>query len=446
MAMRHFVFFLLQVLPRAADSESLQADGLCLSSLIQVDTRVQTPLQQAAAELKQLEQAAAELSSVASTEVKLPPVAGEVTLSGPLQEQLASSRNALVAYMGSACLIAGLVVVLYWGQGWLVVSRILIYLFTLSTMKLSVKHLFVDYAFNYPKFVTATHFYSGAIVAFLILSFRFRLASTSAADLCADVQGRAIESPSARLSRANVPTKREFWLMIVPIAMGFAISISANNSALLFSSAAFSEIAGATGPVFSVGLMLMMGMPFDLRLLWPTLLVVAGCSLSSSGEVHFSGLGLACCFVSILGRSLKTTLQQRLMTGESRAKFDPVTLLAWMCLPSCVLMTIWSLCVEGSAPWIMLLESSNRRSLCFWLCVSCGNACVLNLSNLFCTKDLGSVGVQLVAQTKSVLTVLGGVALFHEAVTLVEVVGFVGILIGVFVFSQMEQATKKQPS
>merc|ERR1719197_1236698 len=109
-------------------------------------------------------------------------------------------------------------------------------------------------------------------------------------------------------------------------------------------------------------------------------------------------------------------------------------------------MIAWSLSVEGLAPLTMILESSRRKSLILFLSVSCTNACILNLSNLFCTKDLGAVGVQLVAQTKSVLTVLGAVALFHEAVTLVEVVGFVGVLIGVFLFSRLEQTPKKELS
>merc|ERR1719440_43055 len=117
-----------------------------------------------------------------------------------------------------------------------------------------------------------------------------------------------------------------------------------------------------------------------------------------------------------------------------------------MCIPSAVLMIAWSVSVEGLAPLTMILESSRRKSLILFLSVSCTNACVLNLSNLFCTKDLGAVGVQLVAQTKSVLTVLGAVALFHEAVTPIEVLGFVGVLIGVFLFSKMEQSSKQAAS
>merc|ERR1719456_1975923 len=96
------------------------------------------------------------------------------------------------------------------------------------------------------------------------------------------------------------------------------------------------------------------------------------------------------------------------------------------------------------APFVMLQASPRRTSLVLFLLLSCANACILNLSNLFCTKDLGAVGVQLVAQMKSVLTVLGAVALFHEVVTPIEVMGFVGVLIGVYLFSKTEQAIKTE--
>merc|ERR1719197_623895 len=107
-------------------------------------------------------------------------------------------------------------------------------------------------------------------------------------------------------------------------------------------------------------------------------------------------------------------------------------------------MIAWSLSVEGIAPVVMLLESTRRRSLVLVLCISCVNACILNLSNLFCTKDLGAVGVQLVAQTKSVLTVLGAVALFHEAVTPIEILGFIGVLIGVYWFTNVEKSVQQK--
>lgn len=357
-----------------------------------------------------------------------------------------SSFSRAAAYVVTLVAIGLVITGLYWSRGAKVVSRILLYLFALSTMKLSVKYVFKEYRYNYPKFVTGLHFLSGSIVAAAMLLLRGSSHAAAAG-------GKAEAGALRRHLEASTPTRREFWCQVFPISLAFAVSVGANNAALVFSSAAFAEIVGATSPVVSAVLVILFGMPFALRLLPPTLLVVCACALSTSGELNFSPTGMAFCVLSMVARSVKTTLQQYLMQGASKEKFDPVTLLLWMCLPSSVLMTFWSLAAEGFGPYRDLIVVPDRSrlpaadaagsrqwqlGLMIAIGVSCMNACVLNLAGLFCTRDLGAVGVQLAAQTKSVLTVLGGVALFNEAVTTREVLGFAGVLAGVFWFSRLQ--------
>lgn len=335
-----------------------------------------------------------------------------------------------VAYVAMCFLTVFLITFMYWSRGTSVIFRILVYLYSLSTVKLAVKFVFEDYKFNYPKFVTGLHFIFCSFVAACVLASQSR----------AEGQTRI-----AKLER-GVPTRREFCLQVMPIALAFAYSVGANNMALVFCSAAFTEIVGATSPVVSALFSVMMGLPFDLQLLGPTLLVVFACAVSTSGEVNFSVIGFFLCLMSMLSRALKATVQQYTMTGESRQKFDPVNLMLWTCLPSFALVQLWSFATEGLGPFrdLMKLSSAQRFGLAFCIFLSCANACVLNLAALFCTRDLGAVGVQIVAQVKSILTFLGAVALFGDVVTTREVVGFVAVLIGVFWFSHKESKIKKE--
>merc|ERR1740123_1180176 len=96
-------------------------------------------------------------------------------------------------------------------------------------------------------------------------------------------------------------------------------------------------------------------------------------------------------------------------------------------------------------PYVALraLAPAQLHGLVFAILLSCVNATILNLSQLYVTKDLGAVGGQLVAQAKMVLTVLGGMVLFGETFSQLEVVGFLLSLIGVFTFSRMDQAFKE---
>merc|ERR1719499_2468803 len=105
-----------------------------------------------------------------------------------------------------------------------------------------------------------------------------------------------------------------------------------------------------------------------------------------------------------------------------------------------------SLASEGLLPYRVLAdrEGPAMQSLVLSILMSCVNATVLNLSQLFVTKDLGAVGGQLVAQAKMILTVLGGMVLFGETFSQLELAGFVIALVGVYSFSRLDQAFKEE--
>merc|ERR1740123_1498609 len=82
-------------------------------------------------------------------------------------------------------------------------------------------------------------------------------------------------------------------------------------------------------------------------------------------------------------------------------------------------------------------------NLCLALAVSCALATVLNIAQLYVTKDLGAVGSELAAQTKMVLVILGGMVLFQEEVTRLEFAGFFLVIFGVYWFSREEEEAKQ---
>merc|ERR1719350_1705439 len=104
-----------------------------------------------------------------------------------------------------------------------------------------------------------------------------------------------------------------------------------------------------------------------------------------------------------------------------------------------------SIVTEGAAPYLMLasLDSKELRGLVVAILASCLNATVLNLAQLFVTKDLGAVGTQLASQSKSVLTVMGSMVVFGDPVTWREAGGFGLVLNGVYLFTRMDQRNKE---
>jgi len=331
---------------------------------------------------------------------------------------------ALRACSLAVSLIISIVVSLYWRKGAFVIIKVLIYLFALSTMKGAVKMVEeggVDDPFKFPLFLTATHFVSGAIVAFTLL-----LHSSLS-------NGVALTKPSASdlNSRFGV------------IAVSFALSVGMNNMALVYSTSAFVEIVGASGPIVTVLTTICMKQPFDMRMLAPCFVVFIGCALTSNGEPHFSLIGFALSTGSNLPRALKTVLQQLcLQQGGDATTYSPIEVLAWTCLPSSMIMLVWSFLQEGTMPW----HQMHQQGLCSYLTaavlLSCVNACILNTAILFVVKDLGAVGTQLVAQTKSMLVVLGGMCFLRETVSRMEFLGFLLVMIGVYYYNDLDARLK----
>merc|ERR1719235_1598570 len=113
---------------------------------------------------------------------------------------------------------------------------------------------------------------------------------------------------------------------------------------------------------------------------------------------------------------------------------DPVELLAWLSIPALAIMGIWSLLAEGAAPYERLYTTS---SVGFFssLLVSCMNAAILNFANMFVVRDLGAISVNIVAQLKGIMVILGGVAMLGEMVGVNQCAGYFVIVLGVFWFN-----------
>lgn len=334
----------------------------------------------------------------------------------------APSESMLLAYVGAVLAMVIVVSAMFFQMGFAVVLQVVMYVCCLAFVKIVMKTVF-EYGFDYAKFVTSLHLLVSSLAAFAVLLYRQQ------------TTGKPIA----------VPTANELWFGILPISMTFGLSIGTENQALVLVSAAFSEVVAASNPVMSAFLTWLFGMGFDMRLLAPICVVVSGCVISVKGELHFSALGLGMLLFAVFLRGLKAVMQQKLMTGETKEKFDPVTLMAWSCLFACLQLVVYSAATEGRAPFNALAASTDSAGLVSAIVASCIIACALNMSALFVVKQLGAVGMQMVSQMKSLLVVIGGIALLAESFTRLQYVGFAIVLMGVYWFSRMKSSITPAP-
>lgn len=332
-------------------------------------------------------------------------------------------NSALLAVYSTMIVVAfGGVIYAFRSKGARSIVSVSVYLVALSSMKLTVKLVYVNCDFNFPRIVTAYHFVFCMAVSWIILLRRRK------------GDGKSI----------HVPSPSEFWKAIFPISMAFVVSIAAKNMALVFASVSFTEIIGAASPIISIPIVVALGMKFNAWLLIPMLWVTGSCLLSMSGEMSFSAFGALLCLLANIFRSVKIALNQMVLTGDMSSRFDPVALLFWMCVPASLVLLFWSFAAEGLDPVRKFLATTawNRSALLAALLASSINACCLNLSSLFVTEDLGAIGMQLIAQTKSILTLLSGMVIFRDTVTITEMIGFLGVLCGVWLHARWDSKLK----
>jgi drug/metabolite transporter (DMT)-like permease len=323
--------------------------------------------------------------------------------------------HAQLAYLLSAVIMVLLTMNLYSNKGPFIISRILVYLFSLSTITLNIKNVFVMYGYDFPRFVSFLHIVASGSVAFSILLYR----------------------RFARGLPLRLPTSSECILCLLPIAICFSASIGTNNMALSYLGAGFVEMIGGCAPIFVFFITSVTTRYVDRVLLAPVIVVCIGtvmCAEDHGNNFSYTGLWLA--IAATFLRSLRSTMQHSLLTGCH--PMDPVEALAWLSIPSMLIMGGWSVAIESSAPYVALYQNIKPGFLCSLL-ISCFNAILLNFSNLYVIRDLGALGVNVVGQLKGILIILGSVAMLGESVGLWELAGYSIVVLGVFFYNQIDQ-------
>jgi len=287
-------------------------------------------------------------------------------------------------------------------------------------MTLTVKSVFVKQQFNHPKFLTSMHFLACGVLCFGIM-------------MCRHIAGQ---------KRMPVPTMQQMTKIILPIALAFAASVGANNIALVYCNAAFSEMISGAAPLCVIAINMCEGKAFDMRLLWPVLAVVAGVCMCASGELKFTWIGLSLVFLACFLRAFKSNLQHKILDHQTQEeKLEPVELLAWMSPPCLLVMAIWGGATEGFAP-IVQLAGGKGLEITMAIGVTCVNACVLNVANNFVIRDLGAVGCLLAGQLKGILLLMGAFVMLGEIIQLQQIAGYVCIVAGIFFYNRVEKDIK----
>lgn len=313
-----------------------------------------------------------------------------------------------------------LVVMIFKNRGVPTCTAVILYLTSLSTMSLVLKSIFVEQRFDFPLMITSCHFLCTSCVALIILLNRS--ASTG--------KPLTVLQPQTLLKGVG------------PVALCFSLSVGLCNTGLSFSNAHFYEMVDTATPLVTAFLTMAMGKPYHNHLMAPLGLVTFSLMCCWSGEVHFSLVAFICLMTGTILRAFKGVLNQMLMSESTHVQvLDPVELVMYTGVVSFGVMGTWSLIQDGFQPYRQLYELGAYPAA-FSVALSVVNAIVINFAGIYVIRDLGAVAQQLTGCLKSVLTVLGGVAIRGEYVSWSQMVAYVGLLAGIAWYNHMDKKLK----
>jgi len=269
------------------------------------------------------------------------------------------------------------------------------------------KWIFHQYDFRYPALLTSLHMLSCYALCSIVLRLRAK-------------QMRPI---SQRAQHA-------VW----QLSAVFVVSVTAGNGALGFIHVSFAQAIGATAPLWTVALsVLLTRKSYSSQVYVSLLLISAGMVLTTRGEVNFHPVGFALIVLATLTRALKS-IMQGILLSSAEDRIDSIELLHQMSWRSALWLTGWCVVMERDA-----LHDHALRDAGLWsfLIVSSLVAFFLNIAQFLVTKATSAVTLQVLGNIKVVMLILISVSIFGNEVSIMAACGCALCLSGVVLYNMV---------
>ncbi|CAD7949024.1 unnamed protein product [Amoebophrya sp. A25] len=289
--------------------------------------------------------------------------------------------------------------------------------FSISIALLNItKWIYVMYHFKYPLWMTATHMVASYLVASVMI-FVFDW----------------------------VPARRKLSLKeqaftVAPFSLLGAASIACGNAALVFLYPSFHEMLQNTTPFWTVVCsVIFAGKSYNNGAYLALIPVTFGGSLCAYGETSkFAILGVIVSFGAAIFRAMRAIVQANLMRGQE--PLDSITLLFYAAPFNTALFLTGSVLLEGTRPWTEIQTVPLTGVL--WIALAACCAACYNLFAFLLVGHLGAVGSMVMGNLKTPTIIVVSCAIFGNAVTALQMLGFVVTSGGAYAYNAYGQETQ----
>mmetsp|Transcript_725 Transcript_725/g.1732 ORF Transcript_725/g.1732 Transcript_725/m.1732 type:complete len:340 (-) Transcript_725:158-1177(-) len=224
----------------------------------------------------------------------------------------------------------------------------------------------------------------------------------------------------------------DFGKYFLPLGAFFASGLFLGNLAYLYSSVPFLQFMKEANVVLVFGLSAIVGMQTFTRarvvaLIW----ILAGATMSVSGEIQFVLMGFLLQAVSQLGECCKNVLGEWMMTRSS-FRLDPLTYTLSMAPVALVPLAIGTLMTADSAVFADFLQHWHL------ILANALMAVVLNVMISIFIRGCSAMAFILTGLCKDIFIVIVSAVAFGDQISLQQIVGFMICLTGIAAWSSIK--------
>ncbi|PKU79278.1 probable sugar phosphate/phosphate translocator At1g06470 [Dendrobium catenatum] len=234
-------------------------------------------------------------------------------------------------------------------------------------------------------------------------------------------------------------TWKDYFVRVVPTALGTALDINLSNASLVFISVTFATMCKSASPIF----LLVFAFAFRLetpsfKLLGIILIISFGVLLTVLKETQFDFWGFVLVMLASVMSGFRWSMTQILLQKESYGLKNPITLMSHVTPVMALATAILSLLLD---PWHDLksnkyFDSSKHviRS-CLLMLLGGALAFFMVLTEYILVSATSAVTVTIAGIVKEAVTILVAVFYFHDQFTVLKGMGLLVIIVGVSLFN-----------
>ncbi|XP_054612725.1 solute carrier family 35 member E4 isoform X2 [Dunckerocampus dactyliophorus] len=291
-------------------------------------------------------------------------------------------------------------------------SAVIVWLVTGTTISSLNKWIFAVYNFRYPLLLSALHMLTAIVVDYCLIKLRV-------------IRHRGVEEQDL-----TTGAKCKVFLL----SLTFCASIAFGNMGLNYVQLSFAQMIYTTTPLFTLAIStLILGKQHHILKYTAMMPICLGASFSIMGEVQYDQTGCLFVIAATMFRGVKSIQQSILLQEE---KINSVFLLYLMSIPSFCILAVAALALENWA----LLESPFHYDQRLWLFIllSCLGSVLYNLASCCVITLTSAVTLHILGNLSVVGNLLLSQLLFGTELSALSCAGAVLTLSGMLIYQNSE--------